>query len=130
MVIEELRLGQNGCRADALHKIHSWAPSRARSYTIDSIERYEYGVFRDKPRRCYFKVHVRYFSGMDEGAYRLDRRGWSWLKHCCQRIRFPVLRTRRDTGKRRSGHALVRRIVMGESTVDPDQWRNGEKVEP
>jgi hypothetical protein len=122
MYLNQLRLGQSAFRSDALHKIYSWAPSKARSYTIERIERYEYGVF--KIRRRYFTVTVTYYSRADEGSYRFG--DWSWKRYCLGHERFPVLRVVKRSVPEPS---VARRIVMGESTSHPDKFRRGERVE-
>lgn len=120
--LSSLKLGQSASRSDALHKIHSWAPAKARSYTITKIERYEYGAF--KIRRRYFTVTVEYYSRVGEGSYRIG--DWSRKRYCLGRERFPVLRVMKRPVPPPS---TARRIVMGESTLYPDKFRRGERVE-
>jgi hypothetical protein len=122
MHLNQLRLGQNAFRSDALHKIYSWAPANARSYTIEKIERYEYGSF--KIRRRYFIVTVTYYSRAEEGSYRIG--DWSWKCYCLHHERFPALRNVKLTVPEPSAN---RRAVMGESTSHPTKIRRGERVE-
>ncbi len=82
-----MRHGQNGSRADALHKIYSWAPKWARSYTIERVLRYEYGAF--KIRRAYFSVDVEYYSRRGVGTYGIGE--WDWKRYCLAGHRFPNL---------------------------------------
>lgn len=122
MHLNTIRLGQSAFRSDALHKIHSWAPAKARSYTITKIERYEYGAF--KIRRRFFTVTVEYYSRTDEGSYRIGE--WSWSRYCLGHERYPVLRVVKRPVPEPS---VARRTVMGESTSHPDKFRRGERVE-
>lgn len=85
-----LRLGGCSSRAEALFKIHSWAPAKARSWSLEGIRRYHYAfapIHRDS-----FSVLVRYHPD-NTGDYRLGPEKFDWNRHLCGKERYPVLRT-------------------------------------
>jgi hypothetical protein len=79
----ELTLGQCDSRNSALHKIYSWKPASAKSFTIKKIRRYNYSVVTYK--RNYFSVEVEYHSNK-RGTYQLGN--FSWRENCMLGKRF------------------------------------------
>ena len=92
MIIDQAILSQCSSRADALHKIHAWAPKRTKSFKIKQLSRYRYGCSKGT-RKNYFEFQVDYYSCLG-GDYLLKPDEWDWMTYCCLRKRFPVYRTR------------------------------------
>ena len=93
MIIDQTILSQCSSRADALHKIHAWAPKRTKSFKIKQLSRYRYGCSKGT-RKNYFEFQVDYYSCLGGGDYLLKPDEWDWETYCLHKVRFPVYRTR------------------------------------
>lgn len=77
---DTLILGQCANRACALHKIHSWAKKKHKSYTLNKVERHE-----ADERKHYFRVTVDYHTH-SKGKYALG--DFSYTENLMKRVRF------------------------------------------
>lgn len=64
---------------DLAHKIHAWAPSGARSFTVFAFVDTDYHHCRSAEPTGYASASVRYFSTLKEGTTPLLSGGWAGL---------------------------------------------------